>query len=543
MGDVRTQGGSAIDARPRQIDFERMPRLGDIPAYYAQLHPDAPAMRFGGHATNWAQLDARVSAVAAALLASGVAPGERVAFIGKGSDRFFELMFGAARAGIVLVPLQWRLAVPEAQAILRHSEARLLFVEEDQFAVIDQYAASLTGGGCIALSPGSAYPEWEAWLAGAAGKNPGLPEVEATQAAIQLYTSGTTGEPKGVMLSHANILAGRRDSMRANMRWNEWQEGDVNLVALPLGHIGGVGWAIVGFYNGATTLIHAEFVPDAFIDALAEEGVSKTFLVPTAIQILLTRPGIREREFPRLRTMLYGASPIALDLLREATEVFACEFVQQYGMTETCGTIVYLPPEDHDPAGNERMRSAGLPMPGVELRVVEPIARTPLAVREVGEVETRSVANMIGYWNAPDKTGEVVDGEGWLRTGDAGYLDAQGYLYICDRFKDMICSGAENVYPAEVENAIYGHPAVAEVAVIGVPDERWGEAVKAVVVLRPGSVPCEAEILAFARSRIGGHKVPKSIDFVEALPRTPSGKVMRRLLRDPYWQGRERAVN
>ncbi|HWU94277.1 MAG TPA: AMP-binding protein, partial [Sphingomonas sp.] len=248
-------------------------------------------------------------------------------------------------------------------------------------------------------------------------------------------------------------------------------------------------------------------------------------------------------DFSRLRYILYGASPIALDLLREATEVFGCGFAQQYGMTETCGTIVYLPPEDHDPAGNERMRGAGLPMPGVEIRVVHPTERTPLPVREVGEVETRSVANMVGYWNLPETTAETVDGQGWLRTGDAGYLDEHGYLYICDRFKDMICSGAENIYPAEVESAIFGHPIVQEVAVIGVPHEKWGEEVKAVVVLKPGAAPDDASILAYARARIGGFKVPKSVDFAAALPRTPSGKVMRRALRDPYWAGRERGVN
>ncbi|WP_340140781.1 AMP-binding protein [Novosphingobium sp. MBES04] len=300
--------------------------------------------------TSWRALDRRASEVAHALSAEGVNPGDRVAFIGKGSDRFFELLFGAARLGAVLVPLQWRLAVPEAEAILAHCAPRLLFLEADQFSHLDSFAAYGGPGGCIAMAPGSSCRLFDDWRRQARPTG-ALPEVDPASAALQLYTSGTTGEPKGVVLSHANILSGRRDAMRVGMRWNEWDEGDVNLVALPLGHIGGVGWAIVGFFNGATTLIHAEFVPDAFLAALAGEGVSKTFLVPTAIQILLTRPGIRERTFPQLRTMLYGASPIALDLLREATEVFACEFVQQYGMTETCGTVVYLPPEDHDRPG------------------------------------------------------------------------------------------------------------------------------------------------------------------------------------------------
>ncbi|MBD58754.1 MAG: hypothetical protein CL808_01345 [Citromicrobium sp.] len=306
--------------------------------------------------------------------------------------------------------------------------------------------------------------------------------------------------------------------------------------------MGGIGWALVGFFNGATTILHREFNPGAVLDAMANEGISKMFLVPTAIQMLLLEPNVRELDFPKLRHILYGASPIALDLLREAAQVFGCGFCQQYGMTETCGTVVYLPPEDHTPEGNERMRGAGKPMPGVELRVVHPQDRTVLPPREVGEVETRSVANMIGYWKREDATAETVDGDGWLRTGDAGYLDEDGYLYIHDRFKDMIITGAENVYPAEVENAIYSHPGVQEVAVFGVPDPKWGEAVKAAVVRRPGTQASEDEIIAFAKERIAGFKVPKSIDFIDELPRNPSGKVLRRALRDPYWEGSDRGV-
>ncbi|MFS2110826.1 fatty acid--CoA ligase [Sphingomonas sp. Sphisp140] len=524
------------------IDFEAMPRLGDIPAYHARHRPAAVATRFEGRDTDWATLDRRSDQVARALRAAGCRVGDRIAYLGKGSDEFFELLFGAARAGVVIVPVQWRLATAEICKILGNAEVSLLFAGPDQIGRAAECANDLIRE-TIAMEDGAeGFRRFADWR-DAAPDQPIPDDVEASDVALQLYTSGTTGEPKGVMLSHANLLRGRTDSMTQPMPWNEWLEGDVNLVALPLGHIGGVGWAIVGYFNGATSIIHREFVPAAVLEAIAKGGVTKMFLVPTALQMLLMLPGVRDADFSRLRYILYGASPIALELLREATEVFGCGFAQQYGMTETCGTIVYLPPEDHDPAGNERMRGAGLPMPGVEIRVVHPTERTPLAVREVGEVETRSVANMVGYWNLPEATAETVDGGGWLRTGDAGYLDEDGYLYICDRFKDMICSGAENIYPAEVESAIYGHPAVQEVAVIGVPHAKWGEEVKAVVVARPGAEADEASILAYARERIGGFKVPKSVDFVEALPRTPSGKVMRRALRDPYWAGRDRGVN
>jgi long-chain acyl-CoA synthetase len=345
------------------------------------------------------------------------------------------------------------------------------------------------------------------------------------------------------MLTHANILSSRRQAAEARMSWNEWREGDVNLVAMPLGHIGGVGWAIVGVLNGAMSIMEREFIPLRVLELIGEHGVAKIFLVPTAIHVLLMQPRVREIDYSRLRCILYGAAPIALDLLREATEVFGCPFCQQYGMTETTGTIVYLPPEDHDPNGNQRMRGAGKAMPGVELRIVGP-GGAVLPAGETGEIETRSGANMAGYWRQPETTAQTLANDGWLKTGDAGYLDEDGYLYIQDRIKDMIVSGAENVYPAEVESAIYGHPAVQEVAVIGVPDPHWGEAVKAIVVLKAGASGDAEDIIAFARTRIAGFKLPKSIDFVAGpLPRGPSGKILRRALREPYWQGHTRRVN
>ena len=523
------------------IDYDAMPRLGDIPAYFARVRPDAVATEFEGQVTRWLLLDRRSNQVAHALLGQ-VKPGARVAYLGKGSDEFFELMFGAARAGVVLVPVQWRLATPEICEILRDAGAELLFVGPDQ---AERGAACIAGtaAALIALETGHGdLPRFADWR-DAAPAGPPAVAVDPGDVALQLYTSGTTGKPKGVMLSHRNLLRGRRESMDTPMPWNEWLDGDVNLVALPLGHIGGVGWAIVGYFNGARSIIHRDFVPAKVLEAITDGGVTKLFLVPTALQMVLMQPGAREADYSRLRYILYGASPIALDLLRQATETFGCGFAQQYGMTETCGTIVYLPPEDHDPAGNERMRSAGRPMPGVEIRVVDPQDRRPLGPRAIGEVETRSVANMVGYWNLPQVTAETMAEDGWLRTGDAGYLDEDGYLYICDRFKDMICSGAENVYPAEVESAIYGHPAVQEVAVIGVPHPKWGEEVKAVVVLKPGAAADEAGILAHARARIAGFKLPKTVDFIDALPKTPSGKLMRRALREPYWAGQDRAVN
>jgi long-chain acyl-CoA synthetase len=254
-------------------------------------------------------------------------------------------------------------------------------------------------------------------------------------------------------------------------------------------------------------------------------------------------PRAREIDYSSLTHILYGASPMPVDLLRECMEVFGCGFVQQYGMTETTGTVVYLPPQDHDAKGNKRMASAGLPMPGVEIAIFDDKGNK-LPPNQTGEIATRSLANMKGYWRKQDATASTINGDGWLRTGDAGYLDEDGYLFIQDRIKDMIITGGENVYPAEVENAVHGHPHVAEVAVIGVPDDTWGESVKAIVVPKPGSTPDAEDIIAFARSRIAHFKAPRSVDFMATpLPRSASGKILRRELREPYWAGKERRVN
>lgn len=525
------------------VDFNAMPTLGDIVRYHASRKPDGLAVWFEGRATSWRELDRRTNRIANALIAAGVKAGDRVAFVGKGNDEFFELMFGIAKAGAVFVPVGWRLAAPEIVQIVDDAEASILFVGLDQLSRVEEFRSGMprvktfvgmeqSGDGLVAFA---------AWRDAHSDRDAGV-AVEAGNVALQLYTSGTTGKPKGVMLSHRNLLAGRREAMEHRMPWNTWTENDVNLVAMPLGHIGGVGWAIVGFFNGAATILLREFLPGAVLDAIEHRGVSKMFMAPAALQILLAQPRVREIDYSRVRYILYGASPIALDLLRQATEVFGCGFAQQYGMTETTGTVVYLPPEDHTPEGNKRMRGAGLPMPGVEIRITGP-DRQILGPDEIGEIETRSIANMVGYWKQADATRETVDADGWLRTGDAGYLDADGYLYIQDRFKDMIVSGAENVYPSEVESAVYGHPAVADVAVIGIPDDIWGEAVKAVVVLKSGAVADAESIVAFARTRIAAYKAPKSVDFVEALPRNASGKILRRLLREPYWAGRDRQVN
>jgi long-chain acyl-CoA synthetase len=284
--------------------------------------------------------------------------------------------------------------------------------------------------------------------------------------------------------------------------------------------------------------------PAELLRLIEAEGITHMFVVPAVLMVLLMTPGIDTTDLSSLETIFYGASPIAEDLLVKCMERFGCDFAQVYGMTETTGAITRLEPADHDPTGPRQhlLRSAGKPLPGVELRIIDPDTGSDAGVGEVGELWTRSGYNMAGYWEKPEETAATLLDDGWLRTGDAGYLDEEGYLYLHDRIKDMIVSGGENVYPAEVENVLVAHPALADAAVIGVPSEKWGETVKGIVVRAPGTEATPEEIIAFCRERLAHYKCPTSIDFTDVLPRNPSGKILKRELRAPYWEGRERNI-
>jgi len=294
--------------------------------------------------------------------------------------------------------------------------------------------------------------------------------------------------------------------------------------------------------NGVRSLVQAEFTPVGVLEAI-ENGATHMFIVPAALQMVVQHPRAAETDFSNLRYLMYGAAPMPLELLKEAVGTMpGTKFLQAYGMTETSGTISILPPDDHSLEGNQRMRSAGKAVPGVEIEV-RGADNSELPRGEIGEVCIKSPSNTAGYWKLPEATEKTIDADGWLHTGDAGIMDEDGYVYIQDRIKDMIISGGENVYPAEVESAIYGHPAIAEVAVIGVPSEKWGEEVKACVVARPGSEVDEADVIAWTRERIAAFKAPKSVDVIPEMPRNPSGKILRRQLRAPYWEGQDRQVS
>ena len=505
----------------------------------AALRPAKAAFLFGGETLSYRELDARGRRIATGLIAAGVQPGDRVAYIGRNSAAFYEIVFGASRVGAVLMPVNRRLADDEIGFILNDGRVRFLFAER---AFCDQLAAAGVALDLAvpldALGIGDDYARWR----------DALPQFDGDLAtdreaiAMQLYTSGTTGKPKGAMLSHHSILGLRADVPAAlQPAWNSWSEDDVSILPLPLFHIGTAVWGLIGLYHGATSVIQPEFDAGDYIEAVETHRVTRLCLVPSALKLIIEHPRAAAANFSSVAYTFYGASPIALTLLKACIERIGGGFVQIYGMTETSGAIAGLPPEDHDVAGNRRMLSAGKAYPGVEIEIHDPDGRS-LAEGDIGEIVIRSPANMVGYHGRPGATAQAVDARGWLRTGDAGFLE-DGYVFIHDRIKEMIISGGENVYPAEVEAVLGDHPAVADVAVIGIPDQTWGEAVKAVVVLREGA-QCDArEIIAWARGRIAGYKAPKSVDFATSLPRNPSGKLLRKDLREPYWAALGRRVN
>ena len=504
----------------------------DFLRHWADERPERVALRQDDRSDNYAQLEDRTARIASMLLAAGLKKGDRIAWIGKNSDLYFSLFYGAARVGIVMVPIGWRLAPAEWVYMVKDAETRILFTGEGfdgaGDALVGEVERVIGEDEARALIDATARVEFAA-----AGPD---------DAVLQLYTSGTTGNPKGAVLSNRNLFALRKHAEGSDQAYTKWDDDEVVLVAMPCAHIGGTGLGIMAVAAGLPAFVLAEFTPDAVFDAIETGGVTRLFIVPAALHIMLQQPRCTQVDYSRLKYILYGAAPMPLELLRQCMTVFNAEFIQVYGMTETTGTITMLPPEDHDPNGNARMRSAGKPLPGVEIRIVDG-AGEDLAPREVGEIWTRSSNNMVGYWKLPDATkGTVADG-GWIRTGDAGFLDEDGYLFIHDRVKDMIISGGENVYPAEVESAIFGHPDVLEVAVIGIPDDKWGESVKAICVPRPGASIDSDSVIAWARDKIAAFKVPKSVDVIAALPRNATGKILRKDLRAPYWEGRERQVN
>jgi long-chain acyl-CoA synthetase len=514
--------------------------VADIARVHGRERPDAVAIVFGDRRITYGELDERSSRAANALAAEGVEAQERVAFLDKNSPEFFEMVFGAAKRDAVLCAVNWRLAPPEAAFIVNDAEAKVLVIGQELLPMLDAMAADLaTVKKVVVIGDDDRHETYEAWLARHDAVDPAVPST-AEDVTFQFYSSGTTGRPKGVMLTNANCFS----NVRTNNELLGFGADAVNHVVMPLFHVAGGFWGMLGLYNGVPNVLLRDVDPAQIVRDIEQHRITHTVMVPAVIQFILQLPEAAGADFSSLQLIVYGASPISEEVLKGAIALFGCDFLQAYGMTETSGGCVLLAPADHDPDGPNahRLRAAGKPAPNTELKVVDAATLEEVPVGTVGEILVRSAQNMKGYWRMPEATAETILPDGFLRTGDAGYLDADGYLYIHDRVKDMIISGGENVYPAEVENALMSHPDIADVAVIGVPSDRWGETPKAIVVRRPGSDPQPDEVIAFAKQRLAGFKCPTSVDFIDALPRNPSGKVLKKDLRAPYWEGRDRAV-
>jgi len=517
--------------------------MDDRLAHWAATDPEGEAITYLGRTFTWGEWDDRVRRNAGGLRALGIGRGDVVAFLDKNHPACVETSMAAGSLGAANAIVNWRSAPDEVEYAVNDCGARVLFVGRELMPTVTAILDRLPSvEKVVEVTPDGADDEYEAWLAAAEPAHR-PDDVTPDDTCLVMYSSGTTGRPKGVMLSHANMVS---HTIAAHDGWG-FEPGDKSMVAMPLFHVGGSSYVLFGIHDGIPSVMTRD--PDgASLAGAIMAGANRTFLVPAVLAQVLQAGPDAVKVFGALKTYTYGAAPMPPPLLRAAMEAWPdTDFIQVYGLTEVAGVATHLMPEEHRTAVSEghpeRLVSAGRALPGVEVRVVDPAALTDVAVGEPGELWLRTPQLFSGYLGKPEATAEVITADGWFRTGDLGRVDADGYVFVEDRLKDMIISGGENIYSPEVERVLAEHPAVAEVAVIGVPDDVWGESVKAVVALHPGQSVTEEDLIAFCREHLARFKCPRSVDVLEALPRNPTGKILKRDLRKPYWDGRDRAVN
>ena len=503
--------------------------LADIPRHYGRTTPDRPALIDGLGRRSWKQLDEVSNRIANGLIGADIQPGQHVGFFGKNSARYFELLFGINKAGAAIVPLNWRLAAPEVAVVIDDAQCPLVFVDREYVELLASVEKLCTQKfrtvvfDSTRVEPG----DFERWLETCSVEDPRR-RIHPDDTAMLIYTSGTTGKPKGVQLTHGGL-----DRMRLSEHLEpayEWREGDVMLTVMPVFHLVGTGLSVQALYNGAAVSLLPALEPGNMLKLIARDRPTICALVPTAIQMVLDHPDSKTADYSSLRLIMYAGSAISSTLLKRALSEMKCRFMQFYGATESSGALTLLRPEQHDVNDEARLRSCGTPLPLTEVKIVDGDGKE-VPDGSNGEFWVRMPNLFGGYWNQPEATAAVMQ-DGWYKTGDAGFRDKDGLLYIVDRVKDMIITGGENVYSAEVEQALAKHPAVRQCAVIGVPDAKWGERVTAVIIPVAGATPTPEEIIAHCRGLIAGYKVPKEVRFMEALPMTATGKILKRAVRE-----------
>ncbi|HEX77741.1 MAG TPA: long-chain-fatty-acid--CoA ligase [Dehalococcoidia bacterium] len=516
----------------------------DFLSIASAICPDRPAVIFEGKRFSFAETSQRVNRLANALAKLGVVKGDRVAILQVNCNQYLETYFAAAKLGAVLVPLNFRAKQDELSFMLENAEANALLVGERYLDLARAMLPGLPNIKNVISIDGKAEGMlfYEDLLATASDEEV-FTQVEDEDVTILMYTAGTTGRPKGVPLTHNSFATYVLD----NVEPASPDIAEVTLLTVPLYHVAGIQAMMAATYGGRSLVMMRQFEVNEWLETVQREKVSRAMLVPTMLKRVIDHPEFNKFDLSSLRVVTYGAAPMPFEVIRKAIELMPeVRFINAFGQTETASTITMLGPEDHDLRGlseaerEKKLRrlqsSIGRPMADVEVRIADPDTGAVLPAGEVGEIQAKGPRVMGGYWKDPERTAQALTPDGWLRTGDMGYMDEEGYIYLAGRGDDLIIRGGENISPEEVENVLYSHPAVEEAAVIGIPDPEWGQEPRAIVVLKPGMSATPEELMEFCREKLSSFKRPRSVIFTDALPRNPMGKVLKRVLREQYGQ-------
>ncbi|MET0546001.1 MAG: AMP-binding protein [Caulobacterales bacterium] len=495
----------------------------DYPNTFAAKTPDRLALVFDKYSFTYAELDRACNAMVTLLGEEGVKSGDRVAYVGRNNDLYFVVMIACMRAGIVLVPVNWRNTAAETRYVFDDSGSKLIFADRE-FVPICQEAD--TQNRAMVVVDEDAFRDRLARTAPAPRA-----AFDPQGNSLQLYTSGTTGKPKGV-LTKQFALAVQRHLEKVAPHFNDWQDDEILLSPLPSFHIGGLSWVMTGLCRGVTTHVTPDATPAGILDQCLAHNITRTFMVPTLVRALIGEMMSRDVRVKSLRAIHYGAAPMDAALVERSVGTLGCKFMHYFGMTEISGCVTTLGPDEHDVARPHLLRSVGRALPSFSIEIRGP-DKELLKIDEPGEIWIKGPSVFTEYWNRPEATTEALI-DGWYRSGDGGRLDADGYLYLTDRIKDMINSGGENVYPAEVEAVLRDHPAILDCAVFGLPHPKWGEGVTAAIELKPGQTTDADDVIAFARKSLAAYKIPRRIELGVTLPRTASGKVQRGAIRKHF---------